>query len=111
MNEINKITGNNYKPFNYYGCDDAKSVIIAMGSVCDTIRETVDYLNSQGGNYGLVEVHLYRPFSNNHLINVIPKTIFFCMSILLCSSIKSSFLVMGAEHLAFYYYFNNSFLS
>ena len=75
MNEINKITGSNYKPFNYYGANDANDIIIAMGSVCDTIRETVDYLNSQGNKYGLVEVHLYRPFSNQHLIGVIPNTV------------------------------------
>ena len=75
MEDINKITGSNYKPFNYYGVSDADSLIIAMGSVSDTIRETVDYLNSQGCKYGMVEVHLYRPFSNKHLLNVVPKTI------------------------------------
>ena len=75
MEEINKLTGSQYKPFNYYGDDDAENVIMAMGSVCDTIRETVDYLNSNGYKYGLVEVHLYRPFSNNHLLNVIPNTV------------------------------------
>ena len=75
MNEINKITGSEYKPFNYYGAKDATDVIIAMGSVCDTIRETVDYLNNHGNKYGLVEVHLYRPFSNKHLVNVIPNTV------------------------------------
>ncbi|MBQ2873368.1 MAG: pyruvate:ferredoxin (flavodoxin) oxidoreductase [Bacilli bacterium] len=75
MEEVNKITGYDYKPFNYYGVEDATSIIVAMGSVCDTVRETVDYLNSQGCKYGLVEVHLYRPFSNNHLINVIPDNV------------------------------------
>jgi len=75
MDEINKITGSNFKPFNYYGDMDATDVIIAMGSVCDTIRETVDYLNKNGKKYGMVEVHLYRPFSVNHLINVLPKTV------------------------------------
>ena len=75
MDEINKITGSNYKPFNYYGCIDAEYVIVAMGSVCDTIKETVLYLNSQGKKYGLVEVHLYRPFSNKHLSMVIPNTV------------------------------------
>ncbi len=75
MNEFNKLNNTNYKPFNYYGCDDASKVIIAMGSVCDTIRETIDYLNSKGEKLGLVEVHLYRPFSNKHLIDVIPKTV------------------------------------
>ena len=75
MNDVNKITGSNFKPFNYYGDMNADSIIIAMGSVCDTIRETVDYLNSHGKKYGMVEVHLYRPFSNSHLINVIPKSV------------------------------------
>ena len=74
MDEINKITGASYKPFNYYGAEYATDVIIAMGSVCDTIRETVDYLNSNGNKYGMVEVHLYRPFSNKYLLNVIPDT-------------------------------------
>lgn len=75
MDEINKITGSNYKPFNYCGCIDATNVIVAMGSVCDTIKETVLYLNSQGEKYGLVEVHLYRPFSNKYLSMVMPKTV------------------------------------
>ena len=75
MNEINKITGSDYKPFNYYGADDAKYIIIAMGSVCDTIRETVDYLNSTGKKYGMIEVHLYRPFSNKRLTEVLPSTV------------------------------------
>ena len=75
MNEINKITGSNYKPFNYYGCEDATEIIVAMGSVCDTIRETVDYLNNNGYKCGLVEVHLYRPFSNKHLLNILPNTV------------------------------------
>ena len=75
MKEVNKITGSNFKPFNYYGDKNAKSIIIAMGSVCDTIRETVDYLNKQGKKYGMIEVHLYRPFSAKHLLNVVPKTV------------------------------------
>ena len=75
MNKINELTGSDFKPFNYYGADDADSIIIAMGSVCDTIRETVNYLNTQGKKYGMVEVHLYRPFSNKHLQNVIPSTV------------------------------------
>jgi pyruvate-ferredoxin/flavodoxin oxidoreductase len=62
--EINEITGRNYKPFNYYGAKDATNVIIAMGSVCDTIKETIDYLNTKGKKYGLIEVHLYRPFNS-----------------------------------------------
>ena len=75
MNEVNKITGSEYKPFNYYGTSDAENVIVAMGSVCDTIKETVDYLNSQGCKYGLIEVHLYRPFSNKCLLDVLPNRV------------------------------------
>lgn len=75
MDKINTIAGTDYKPFNYYGCGDAKYVIVAMGSVSDTVRETVDYLNNQGEKLGLVEVHLYRPFSNQHLLQVLPKTV------------------------------------
>ena len=75
MTKINKITGSNFKPFNYYGVNDADSIIIAVGSVCDTIRETVDYLNKHGKKYGMIEVHLYRPFSNKHLLSVIPETV------------------------------------
>ena len=75
MNEINKITGRNYGLFNYYGADDADRVIIAMGSVVDTIEETVDYLNSKGEKVGLVKVRLYRPFSIEHFLKVVPKTV------------------------------------
>ena len=75
MNKINKITGSNFKPFNYYGDDKATDIIIAMGSVSDTIRETVDYLNKKGKKYGMVEVHLYRPFSVKHLLSVLPSTV------------------------------------
>ena len=75
MNAINKITMNNYQPFNYYGAKKAKYIIIAMGSVCETIKETIDYLNSKEDIYGLVEVHLYRPFNKEYLKKVIPKTV------------------------------------
>lgn len=75
MDEVNKLTGSNLKPFNYYGVDDAENIIIAMGSVCDTIRETIDYLNTTGCKYGMVEVHLYRPFREEYLQNIIPKTV------------------------------------
>ncbi|MEE1320318.1 MAG: pyruvate:ferredoxin (flavodoxin) oxidoreductase, partial [Acutalibacteraceae bacterium] len=63
MNKVNAKIGTDYKLFNYYGAADAEHVIIAMGSVCDTIEETIDYLNANGGKYGLVKVRLYRPFS------------------------------------------------
>ena len=75
MNKINKITKENYKPFNYYGSEKAKEIIIAMGSVCQCIEETVDKLNNQGYKVGLVKVHLYRPFSVEKLLEVIPKTV------------------------------------
>ena len=75
MEEINSITGKFYKPFNYYGSPTAKSIIVAMGSVCETIKETVDYLNSQGLDYGLIEVHLYRPFSSKYLLKVLPQSV------------------------------------
>ncbi len=75
MESINKITGKNYKPFNYYGSPTAENIIVAMGSVCETIKETIDYLNSQGLNYGLIEVHLYRPFSNKYLMKILPPSV------------------------------------
>ena len=75
MNKVNDITGSEFLPFNYYGSKEAENMIIAMGSVCDTIRETVDHLNENGNKYGMIEVHLYRPFSNGHLTQVIPKSV------------------------------------
>ncbi len=75
MKSINEITGRNYKPFNYYGSPNAENIIVAMGSVCETIKETIDYLNSQGLQYGLIEVHLYRPFSSKYLLKVLPGSV------------------------------------
>ncbi len=75
MNEIKKLTGREYKLFNYYGAPDAERIIIAMGSVTETIEETVDYLMKKGEKVGVVKVHLYRPFSAKHLLDVIPKTV------------------------------------
>ncbi|MBR4618914.1 MAG: pyruvate:ferredoxin (flavodoxin) oxidoreductase [Bacilli bacterium] len=75
MNEINKITGKNYQPFNYYGNSNATKIIVAMGSVCETIKETVDYLTKKGHNVGLLEVHLYRPFSTKYFLKALPKTV------------------------------------
>ena len=75
MNKVNSKIGTDYKLFNYYGAADAEYVIIAMGSVCDTIEETVDYLNANGEKVGVVEVHLYRPFSIKHLLSAIPSTV------------------------------------
>ena len=71
MKEINKITGKSYKPFNYYGDKKAKHIIVAMGSVCETIKEFLSY-NNKG--LGLIEVHLYRPFSDKYFLDILPKT-------------------------------------
>ena len=75
MDKVNAKIGTNYKPFNYYGAPDADHVIIAMGSVCQTIEETVDHLIAAGEKVGVVEVHLYRPFSPKYLTAVLPKTV------------------------------------
>ena len=75
MGEINKITGKDYKPFNYYGSNEATRVIVAMGSVCDTAKLVVEDLVSKGEKVGLIEVHLYRPFSSKYLLSVLPNTV------------------------------------
>ena len=75
MNKVNELIGTNYGLFNYYGADDAENIIIAMGSVNQTIRETVDVLLEEGKKVGLVEVHLYRPFSKEHLLKAIPNSV------------------------------------
>ena len=74
MAEISKLTGRQYAPFTYYGAKDAENVIVAMGSVTETIKTVVDYLNAQGKKTGCVTVHLYRPFSVKHLMAVMPKS-------------------------------------
>ena len=74
MNEISKITGRKYGLFDYYGAEDADRVIIAMGSITEAIRETIDYLMAKGEKVGLVSVHLYRPFSAKHFLAAVPKT-------------------------------------
>ncbi len=75
MNEINKITGRDYKLFNYYGAPDADRLIIAMGSGCDAIKETIDFLAAKGEKVGLLNVHLYRPFSIEHFMKEIPASV------------------------------------
>jgi len=75
MDKVNAEIGSDYKLFNYYGAADAEHVIIAMGSACDTIQETVDYMTKQGAKVGLIKVRLYRPFSAKHLIEAIPATV------------------------------------
>ncbi|MBO5556310.1 MAG: pyruvate:ferredoxin (flavodoxin) oxidoreductase [Oscillospiraceae bacterium] len=74
MEKISALTGRDYKLFNYFGAPDAERVIVAMGSVCDAAREVVDYLNAQGEKVGLIQVHLYRPFSLKHFMSAIPET-------------------------------------
>ncbi len=75
MNSINKIMGTNYHPFTYYGASDAKNIIIAMGSITDTIKLVVDEETKKGAKIGVITVHLYRPFSPKYLLEVIPKTV------------------------------------
>ncbi len=75
MNKVNNKIGTDYKLFNYYGAPDAEHVIIAMGSVCDTIEETIDFLAAKGQKIGLIKVRLYRPFSVKHLLDVIPASV------------------------------------
>ena len=72
MDKINKLAGTNYKPFNYYGSLNASKVIVAMGSVCETIKEYIDYSDEE---IGLIEVHLYRPFSSQYLLSVLPDSV------------------------------------
>ena len=75
MNRLGELTGRSYRLFDYYGHPEADKVIIAMGSVCDTIEETVDYLAKKGEKVGLVKVRLYRPFSEHHLLQALPPTV------------------------------------
>ena len=75
MNMVNEKLGTDYKLFNYYGAEDADRVIVAMGSVCDTIKETIDFLNARGEKVGMIKVHLYRPFSVKHLVDIIPDSV------------------------------------
>ena len=75
MDELSKVTGRSYKPFTYYGAADAENIIIAMGSITETIRETVEHLNAKGDKVGVVSVHLYRPFSAKHFAQALPKSV------------------------------------
>lgn len=75
MKEISKQTGRDYQPFTYYGAADAENIIVAMGSITETIKETIDYLVDQGEKVGLISVHLYRPFSGKYFFNVLPKSV------------------------------------
>lgn len=75
MKEIGRITGREYKPFDYYGAPDAENIIVAMGSVCDTAEETINFLQAKGEKVGIIKVHLYRPFSAKYFFDVFPKTV------------------------------------
>ena len=75
MDKVNAKIGTNYKLFNYYGAPDAEKVIVAMGSVCDTIEETIDYMLAAGEKVGVVKVRLYRPFCAQALVDAIPETV------------------------------------
>ena len=75
MREIEKITGREYHPFDYYGAEDAENIIIAMGSVTNTIKEVIDYLTAKGEKVGLISVHLYRPFSEKYFLKALPKSV------------------------------------
>ena len=74
MNQMSELTGRKHGLFDYYGAEDAKYVLVAMGSVTEAIEETIDYLNAKGEKIGLVKVHLYRPFSTKHLLEAIPAS-------------------------------------
>ena len=75
MAEITKLTGREYKPFTYYGAPDAENIIVAMGSITETTKETIDYLAGKGEKIGLISVHLYRPFSSKYFFDVFPKSV------------------------------------
>jgi pyruvate-ferredoxin/flavodoxin oxidoreductase len=75
MQEISKLTGREYHPFTYYGDPDAENILVAMGSVTDTIKEVIDYLTARGEKIGLISVHLYRPFSSKYFFNVLPQSV------------------------------------
>lgn len=75
MKEISKITGREYAPFTYYGASDAERIIVAMGSVTETAKETIDALTAAGEKVGMIKVHLYRPFSVKYLLDVLPATV------------------------------------
>jgi len=75
MKEITKLTGREYHPFTYYGSIDAENIIVAMGSITETTKEVIDYLNAKGEKAGLITVHLYRPFSPEYFFKVLPKSV------------------------------------
>jgi len=75
MQQISIATGREYHPFTFYGAKDAENIVVAMGSITDTLKEVIDHLNAEGEKLGLVSVHLYRPFSAKYFFNVLPKSV------------------------------------
>ena len=75
MNQIGELTGRSYKPFDYVGAPDAENIIVAMGSICETIEETVNHMVAKGEKVGLIKVRLYRPFVKEYFMEVLPKTV------------------------------------
>ncbi len=75
MDKVNEKIGTNYKLFNYYGAEDAEHVIIAMGSACETIEETIDYLMGAGKKVCLLPVRLYCPFCGEAFVNALPESV------------------------------------
>jgi len=75
MKEITKVTGRDYAPFMYYGAEDATDIIVCMGSFTEAIKETVDFLAAQGAKVGLLQVHLYRPFSEKYFFDALPESV------------------------------------
>lgn len=75
MKDLSELTGREYKPFTYYGAEDAENVVVAMGSITETLKEVVDHLNAKGEKVGILVVHLYRPFSAKYFMNVLPKSV------------------------------------
>ena len=75
MDKVAKVTGRQYHPFDYVGAQDATDVIVAIGSACETIEETIEYLNAKGKKYGLIKVRLYRPFDTKRFLEALPKTV------------------------------------
>ena len=75
MAKVSELTGRKHSLFDYYGAEDAKHVVVAMGSVTEALEETIDYLNAKGEKLGVVKVHLYRPFSKKHFLAAMPETV------------------------------------
>ena len=96
MQGINKITGRDYHIFNYYGAEDAKRVMVMMGSACEAAKEVVDYLRSKGEKVGLLQIHLFRPFDMKYFLSAMPKTV---TKITAMDRSKESGAIAGAVYL------------